>query len=47
MFKLCEKYGATKIVYGHHLDDIVVTTYMNMIEGRKLQLMPPKNKMRI
>jgi len=47
MFKLCEKYGATKIVYGHHLDDIVVTSFMNMIEWRKLQLMPPKNKMRI
>jgi len=47
MFKLCEKYWATKIVYWHHLDDIVVTAYMNMIEWRKLQIMPPKNKMKI
>ncbi len=46
MFKLCEKYWATKIVYGHHLDDIVVTSFMNMIQGRNLQIMPPKNKMR-
>ena len=46
MFKLCEKYSATKIVYGHHLDDIVVTAFMNMIEWRNLKIMPPKNKMR-
>ena len=45
MFKLCEKYGATKIIYGHHMDDIVVTSFMNMISGRKLKIMPPKNKM--
>ena len=47
MFKLCERYWATKIVYWHHMDDIVVTAFMNMIEWRKLQLMPPKNKMKI
>lgn len=45
MFKLCEKYWATKIIYWHHMDDIVVTTYMNMIQWRKLRIMPPKNKM--
>jgi|TARA_Y100001960_G_scaffold230319_1_gene241739 tRNA(Ile)-lysidine synthase TilS/MesJ len=27
------------------MDDIVVTTMMNMIEGRKLKIMPPVNKM--
>ncbi|MDP2090494.1 MAG: ATP-binding protein [Candidatus Gracilibacteria bacterium] len=47
MFKLCEKYGATKIIYGHHMDDIVVTTFMNMAQGRKLKIMPPKNKMNL
>lgn len=47
MFKLCEKYGATKIIYGHHMDDIVVTTFMNMISWRKLKIMPPKNKMNL
>lgn len=47
MFKLCEKYWATKIIYGHHMDDIVVTTFMNMMQWRKLKIMPPKNKMNL
>ena len=45
MFKLCERYWATKIIYGHHMDDIVVTSFMNMIEWKKLKIMPVKNKM--
>lgn len=45
MMKLCEKYRATKIVYGHHLDDIVVTTFMNLSMWRNLKIMPPLNKM--
>ena len=28
------------------MDDIVVTTFMNMMQGRKLKIMPPVNKMR-
>lgn len=47
MFKLCEKYWATKIIYWHHMDDIVVTTFMNMAQWRKLKIMPPKNKMNL
>ena len=27
------------------MDDIVVTTFMNMVQGRKLKIMPPVNKM--
>lgn len=46
MMKLCQKYGATKIAFGHHMDDIVVTTFMNMIQCRKLKIMPPINRMR-
>lgn len=46
MMKLCKKYSATKICLWHHMDDIVVTTFMNMIEWRKLKVMPPINKMR-
>lgn len=46
MMKLCKKYSATKICLWHHLDDIVVTTFMNMIEWRKLKIMPPINQMR-
>ena len=45
MFNLCEKRGAKKICMGHHMDDIVVTTMMNMIEWRKLQIMAPINAM--
>ena len=47
MFKLCEKYWASKIIYGHHMDDIVVTTFMNMVQGKKLKIMPIKNKMHL
>lgn len=47
MFKLCEKYWATKIIYWHHMDDIVVTTFMNMTQWRKYRIMPPKNKMNL
>lgn len=45
MMKLCKKYKATKIALWHHMDDIVVTTMMNMITWRKLKIMPPINKM--
>lgn len=45
MMKLCKKYKATKIVLWHHMDDIVVTTFMNMITWRNLKIMPPVNKM--
>lgn len=47
MMKLCKKYGATKIAFGHHMDDIVVTTFMNLVQGRKLKIMPPINRMRL
>lgn len=46
MMKLCKKYGASKIAFWHHMDDIVVTTFMNMVQGRKLKIMPPINRMR-
>lgn len=47
MMKLCKKYGATKIAFGHHMDDIVVTTFMNMVQWRKMKIMPPINRMRM
>jgi len=46
MMKLCKKYSATKIAFWHHMDDIVVTTIMNMTQWRKLKVMPPINRMR-
>lgn len=46
LMKTCQNLWATKIVLGHHMDDIVVTTMINMIEWRKLKIMPPINKMK-
>lgn len=46
LMKTCEKIWANKIVLWHHMDDIVVTTLINMIEWRNLKIMPPINKMR-
>lgn len=43
--KLCEKRNATKICFGHHMDDIVTTTMMNLSTGRKMKIMPPINRM--
>lgn len=43
--KLCQEYKATKIVLGHHMDDIVTTTFMNMVQWRNLRMMPPINRM--
>lgn len=45
MMKICKQIWATKICFWHHMDDIVVTTFMNMIQWRKLKIMPPVNKM--
>ena len=45
MMKLCQKFGATKIMLGHHMDDVVVTTFMNMTQWRNFQIMAPHNKL--
>lgn len=45
LMKTADKIGATKICLGHHMDDIVTTSFMNMTQGRKLKIMPPINKM--
>jgi len=45
MMKLCQKFWATKIMLWHHMDDVVVTTFMNMTQWRKFQVMAPKNKL--
>lgn len=45
MMKLCKKRWASKIAYWHHMDDIVVTTFMNMIQWKSLKIMPPINHM--
>jgi tRNA(Ile)-lysidine synthase TilS/MesJ len=30
--KMAQNIGATKITLGHHMDDIITTTFINMIE---------------
>jgi len=45
MMKLCQKHWATKIMLWHHMDDVVVTTFMNITQWRKFQVMAPKNKL--
>lgn len=42
LYSFAEKIGATKIALGHHMDDIVETTFLNMFFGAKLKSMPPK-----
>ncbi|MEF2175290.1 MAG: ATP-binding protein [Candidatus Absconditabacteria bacterium] len=46
LFKLTERIGATKIAYGHHMDDIITTLFMNVDSSNRLKIMPPVNKMR-
>ena len=46
MLKLCKIHNAQKIMLGHHMDDVVTTTFMNMTQWRKLQVMAPKNKLK-
>ena len=45
MMKLCKKWWAAKIAFWHHMDDIVVTAFMNMLQWRTLKIMPPINHM--
>ncbi|MBS0306729.1 MAG: tRNA 2-thiocytidine(32) synthetase TtcA [Proteobacteria bacterium] len=42
LYRVASELGATKIALGHHRDDIVVTTLMNMFFGGRLKGMPPK-----
>ena len=42
LYRVAGELGATKIALGHHRDDIVVTTLMNMFFGGRLKGMPAK-----
>ena len=42
IFEAAEELACTKIVFGHHKDDIVETLLLNMIFGREISTMPPK-----
>jgi len=42
LYGYARKNGITKIALGHHRDDIMETTFLNMFFGSKLKAMPPK-----
>ena len=42
LYRVAGELGATKIALGHHRDDILQTTLLNMFFGGKLKGMPPK-----
>ena len=42
LYAFAEKVGATKLALGHHMDDIVETTFLNMFYNARLKAMPPK-----
>ena len=46
LFKLCEQRWYNKIALWHHMDDAVVTLFMNLINNRSWSLMPPINRMK-
>ena len=42
LYGYARKNGITKIALGHHRDDIIETSFLNMFYGSKLKAMPPK-----
>ena len=42
LYGVAEKLGATKIALGHHRDDIMETTLLNLLFNGALKAMPPK-----
>src|SRR5574343_574369 len=42
LYRVATELGATKIVLGHHRDDMLQTLFLNMFFGSKLKSMPPK-----
>ena len=44
LYRYAEENGYSKIALGHHLDDIVATSFLNLFHGGRLKAMPPKLK---
>ncbi|MFM7023831.1 MAG: tRNA 2-thiocytidine(32) synthetase TtcA [Flavobacteriales bacterium] len=44
LYGVAEEIGATKIALGHHREDIIETTFLNMFFNGKMEAMPAKYK---
>jgi tRNA(Ile)-lysidine synthase TilS/MesJ len=42
LYRLAEELGCNKIALGHHFDDVIETTLMNMLNAGSYQTMMPK-----
>ena len=42
LYTWAKKNDITKVALGHHRDDIIETTFLNMFYGSKIKAMPPK-----
>ena len=42
IYRTAREHSATKIVLGHHLDDVVETLFPNLFHGGKMKAMPPR-----
>ncbi len=44
LYNIAEELGCNKIALGHHYDDVIITTLMNMLNSGSFQTMLPKLK---
>ncbi|RKX57574.1 MAG: tRNA 2-thiocytidine biosynthesis protein TtcA [Thermodesulfobacteriota bacterium] len=45
LFRLAEKISANKIAFGHHLDDVIITFFLNMFYNGELSAILPVQEM--
>ncbi len=45
LFQLAERFGYNKVALGHHMDDIVETTLLNMFYNGEISTMRPKQEL--